>query len=270
MKRSEVIRRLKAIGVESPEAEAGMLFDALDKGDLPVYADGELDIDEAKLEDVFHRRAAGEPMQYILGVAWFWRECYEVSPDCLIPRSDTEHLVEYAVKHLPKGARFLDMCTGSGCVAISILASRPDLTAVAVDNSPKALDIAQRNALRNNVAERVTFLLADALSYLPDQPFDGFFSNPPYIEKRVIPTLAQEVLHEPLSALDGGQDGLDFYRYFCKHLSYYIYKEGICAFEIGYDQGQALQALSRENGLSCHILKDYGGCDRVAAVGFLE
>ena len=263
IKLSELKEKLRAAGAEYPEAEAKMILDALCPA-VPCTPFGEADIDENKLSEILKGRAEGQPIQYLLGVAWFYNECYEVSPACLIPRSDTEHLVEYAIRHLPKNAHFLDMCTGSGCVAISILANRPDCTAVAIDNSPAALEIAKRNAKRNGVADRITFLLEDGLSYLPKQPFNGFFSNPPYIEKKVIPTLSREVQKEPLSALDGGEDGLNFYRYFCSHLSYYIYKEGICALEIGYDQGEALSALARENNLSLTIAKDFGGCDRLA------
>ena len=263
IKLSELKEKLRAAGAEYPEAEAKMVLDVLSPSfvSTPFV---EADVDEKKLKDILKGRAEGQPIQYLLGVAWFYNECYEVSPACLIPRSDTEHLVEYAIRHLPKNAHFLDMCTGSGCVAISILANRPDCTAVAIDNSPAALEIAKRNAKRNGVADRITFLLEDGLSYLPKQPFNGFFSNPPYIEKKVIPTLSREVQKEPLSALDGGEDGLNFYRYFCSHLSYYIYKEGICALEIGYDQGEALSALARKNNLSLTIAKDFGGCDRLA------
>lgn len=269
MKLSELKRKLAEVGVDSPHAEAKMIFDALGTASpLPDPDTEAVGITPAQMTDILARRGAGEPLQYILGVAWFYRESYLVSPACLIPRSDTEHLVEYAIAHLPKQARFLDMCTGSGCVAISILANRPDLTAVAVDISPDALEIAKQNALRNGVADRITFLLRDAFTYLPETPFDGFFSNPPYIEREVVPTLAKEVQREPHSALDGGVDGLDFYRHFCKNLSYYIYKEGICGMEIGYNQADALKSLANAQGLNCKIQKDYGGLDRLAILSF--
>ena len=265
MKLSDLAKRLADAGAESPMSEARMVFDALGQPTLSPDPDTEAaGISLLRVEEILRRRADGEPIQYILGVAWFYRESYLVSPACLIPRSDTEHLVEYAISHLPKNGRFLDMCTGSGCVAISILANRCDLTALAIDHSEAALAIAKENAMRNGVADRITFLLADAFSYLPSAPFDGFFSNPPYIQSAVVPTLAREVQREPHSALDGGEDGLCFYRHFCKNLSYYIYKEGICGMEIGYDQGEAIKTLASQFGLGCTVKQDFGGCDRLA------
>lgn len=265
MKRSEVAARLAALGIENAEGEARMIFDALGQTDNSLDPDSDrLGIDPHRLAEVIFRRGQHQPLQYLLGVAWFWREEYEVSPACLIPRSDTECLVEYAIRSLPQNACFIDMCTGSGCVAISVLASRPDCRCYAIDNSPATLEIAKRNAERNGVAHRVTFLLEDAFGFIPKEKCNGFFSNPPYIQKNVIPTLSREVLCEPVSALDGGDDGLDFYRHFCKNIRQYIYNEGICAFEIGYDQGEALISLAEANGLSCRIQKDLGGCDRLA------
>ena len=134
------------------------------------------------LERAVERRITHEPLQYILGEWGFWRETYEVSPDCLVPRPDTEHLVERAISLLPTGARFLDLCTGSGCVAISTLCSRPDTTACALDLFPRTLALAERNALRNGVADRVTFQLADVLKTPPSMgQFDAILSNPPYM-----------------------------------------------------------------------------------------
>ncbi|MBO5790499.1 MAG: peptide chain release factor N(5)-glutamine methyltransferase, partial [Clostridia bacterium] len=192
--------------------------------------------------------------------------CYEVSEACLIPRADTEHLVEYAINHLPPNAYFADLCTGSGCVAISVLKSRADCKAIAVDLSKDALEVAKRNAKNLGVKDRLTFLEADALSYIPQTPFDAVLSNPPYIKRDVVPTLDREVQKEPSMALDGGEDGLDFYRAFCKNSSLYIYKGGFMAFEIGYDQREALELLAKENNLQITTYKDYGGLDRLAVL----
>lgn len=213
------------------------------------------------------RRVAHEPLQYILGEWGFWRECYEVSPDCLVPRPDTEHLVERAIALLPAGARFLDLCTGSGCVAISTLCSRPDTRAVAVDFFPNTLALAARNAAKNGVAERVEFLLADVLKTPPSLgQFDAILANPPYIRSEVIATLSHEVHCEPHAALDGGADGLDFYRAILDDWRVLLREDGFCLFEIGYDQAVALCDMAHARGLRCEVFRDYGGNDRVVLI----
>lgn len=272
MKRSEAARQLLAAGIENGRGEARIIFDTLSARPCPaseIDPDSEvLGIDGARLSDLLQRRCGREPLQYLLGECWFYRERYEVTPDCLIPRADTEVLVDYAVHHLPHGARFLDLCTGSGCIAVSTLAARPDLTAAALDKSDAALAVAKRNAERIGVADRLTFLSGDALTYRPDAPFDALLSNPPYITGGEMQQLPPEVRCEPEMALYGGEDGLDFYRAFCKNPSFYIYKSGFCAFEIGCLQGEALCRLAEAAGMTCTILPDLGGRDRVAVLQY--
>ena len=191
---------------------------------------------------------------------------YLVTPDVLIPRPDTECLVEYAVRNLPRGARFADLCTGSGCIAISTLANRPDTSAVAVDISEKALAVARENAARNRVSDRIAFLCADVLSPLPVAALgklDAILSNPPYIAREIIETLAPEVRREPLLALDGGKDGLDFYRAMLAYLPTLV-PNGMILFEIGYDQEIAITRLAEDAGLACEVRRDYGENPRVA------
>ncbi len=213
------------------------------------------------------RRAAREPLQYILGEWGFWRETYEVAPCCLVPRPDTEHLVERAISLLPRGARFADLCTGSGCVAISTLCSRPDTTALAVDLFEDTLAIAARNAQRNGAFDRVRFLQADVLKTPPSVgQFDAILSNPPYIQSAVVDTLSAEVLGEPRAALDGGADGLDFYRAILGAWCTTLRENGFFLFEIGYDQGEDLRTLAREAGLTAEVFRDYGGNDRVVLI----
>lgn len=219
------------------------------------------------LEIAVRRRAAREPLQYILGEWGFWRETYEVNEDCLIPRPDTEILVEKAVSLLPSGARFLDLCTGSGCVAVSVLATRPDCGGVAVDLFEETLALAARNAARNGVADRVRFCRADVLADPPADlggaKFDAILSNPPYIPADVIPTLSPEVRREPRAALCGGADGLDFYRAIIKSWNGVVKPGGFFLFEIGFDQADALRALAADNGMTADVTRDYGGNDRV-------
>lgn len=213
------------------------------------------------------RVESGEPLAYVLGEWYFFNEVYTVTPDVLIPRPDTEILVEEAVKYIPKNSRFLDLCTGSGCVAISVLANRTDLTAVAADISPAALQIARHNAERNGVADRISFVRFDVLS---DDPrtlgcdFSAVCANPPYINSDVIDTLSVQVRREPRIALDGGADGMDFYRAVLRGFVPVLQKNGFFLFEIGYDQAQKIRALCADR--PCHIRNDYGGNPRVAHI----
>ncbi len=211
------------------------------------------------------RLEGGEPCAYIIGEWYFWKYTFKVNRDCLIPRPDTEILVEHALKILPKNAIFADLCTGSGCIALTLLAERRDLICKAFDISGGALEIARENANALGVSSRVAFTSADLLSCDPlgNEKFDAIISNPPYIVSDVIkdyPSLA----FEPQIALDGGFDGLDFYRHFIGSYAKNISENGHFIFEIGFDQGDALCALAKSSGFSCEIKKDYGGNDRVA------
>lgn len=203
-----------------------------------------------------------EPLAYILGEWYFYGETYKVSPDCLIPRPETEHLVDKIIKLAPPNAKICDLCTGSGCVAISALVHRQDLNAVAIDVSEKALEIAKENAALNNVSDRITFIHADILSNNPikHRKFDIIASNPPYIQTDVIENLQPEVKKEPYIALDGGKDGLVFYRRIFSEFINNLNANGKIICEIGYDQGDILKQL-----FNCNISKDYSGNDRIAS-----
>ncbi len=266
----EICRRLSDAGIETAKWDTELLLEHFcGVAPMPCLLDSERDFDTPELADAVERRCAHEPLQYLLGEWEFYRQRYRVTPDCLIPRSDTEQLVEEAIKRLPEGAFFLDLCTGSGCIAISALAERPDTRAVAVDLSDGALAIAEENAKKNGVADRLTLRREDLLSPSDEligycKQTDAILSNPPYIRSDVVPTLSQEVLHEPSMALDGGEDGLVFYRALLSLAQDCLKKDGFCLFEIGYDQGDALLNMAGQYGFSCEIKKDLGGCDRVA------
>lgn len=224
--------------------------------DLSEFFSGE------ELESARAREAAGEPTAYIIGRAYFYREEYEVDPSVLIPRPDTERLVEALVQTLPEGGRFADLCCGSGCIAISALCERTDCTATACDISGAAVAIALRNARRNGVSQRYSARVADIFT-MPDPGVDIIVSNPPYIASSVVDTLDASVKdYEPRIALDGGADGLDFYRAILDRFT----PRTAYLFEIGYDQGDAMRALAAERDLSCEIIKDYGANDRVAII----
>ncbi len=222
----------------------------------------------ADRNDAYRRLKAREPLAYILGEWYFYGETYHVTPDVLIPRSDTEILVETAIQRIPRGGVFADLCTGSGCIAVSVLCHRPDLTAAAVDISDSALKIAQENAVINGVGSRIEFINGDitsdgfAESLLHNRTFDALLSNPPYIMSEIIGKLESEVLAEPRIALDGGHDGLRFYRAL-KQLREKILKfDGITLLEIGYDQAESLLHLF----CGGEILKDYSGNNRVFVI----
>ena len=257
---NEIEAALAAAGIENARGEAHLLWEHY-RGNVPA--------------EVVKKRCTHYPLQYLLGEWAFYRETYEVSPDCLIPRSDTEILVEKAIGMLPNGARFLDLCTGSGCIAVSVAANRPDTNAVAVDLFPNTAALAARNAARNGVAERCHVMLSDVLQGPSEKilemcqngaGFSAILSNPPYILDEVVPTLQAEVGYEPAAALCGGADGLDFYRAILDKWRSVLQPDGFFLFEIGYDQGEALRLLASERGFSATVWRDYGGNDRVVRV----
>lgn len=264
----DLCKALRDAGAEEADFEAALLaerFCGLSRAAL--LADPARMLDHAALADAIERRRQGEPIQYILGEWDFFRERYFVSPHCLIPRPETELLVERAIGLLPKGARFADLCTGSGCIAVSTLANRPDCTGVAVDLFPETLALAQKNATRNGVDTRLSFVRADVLSptCLAEYPsFDAILSNPPYINSDVVPTLERELFFEPAAALDGGRDGLDFYRAIVKNFASRLTEGGFMLFEIGYDQEDAIKGIAAAHGFACAVEKDLAGQPRMA------
>ncbi len=266
----EICTVLRNAGVENAEWDALLLLEHFCAADRSrVLFTPEQDYRSDELFSAVQKRAQRVPLQYLLGEWAFYRQTYEVSPDCLIPRPDTELLVEEAVRTLPQGAFFADLCTGSGCIAVSVLAERSDTRAVAVDLSAAALAVAKRNASRNGVSNRFFEVRADVLR--PAQALFRIFpkpaailSNPPYIRTDVLDSLSPEVRQEPRMALDGGGDGLLFYRALLGIASDWLEADGLCLFEIGFDQGEAVAALAEERDFSCRIRRDYGGCDRLA------
>lgn len=263
---NDITRALDGAGIEDAEHEAMLLSEAFSGKDREFLRfNKSADISSAELEKALARRLTREPLQHILGKWYFWREEYKVSRDCLIPRADSEHIVDYAIKNLPTGAHFLDLCTGSGCLAISTLASRPDTSAVAVDISDAALSLARDNAKHNGVAERIEFIKANIITDEPFEniKFDAIISNPPYIPTAVVDTLSPELFFEPRIALDGGDDGLVFYKKILTDYKKHLKDGGEFIFEIGYDQADALISLGGEG---TRIYKDFSGNDRMAVI----
>ena len=193
------------------------------------------------------RRARREPLQYIVGHQEFFELDFEVTPDVLIPRPETEIVVETALEMLTDFSAPLiaDIGAGSGCIVISLLHRLPDARGVAVDISPRALSVAQRNAVRHKVADRLTLVESDLFSALePQAQFSLIVSNPPYVSEPEIETLQPEVRdHEPMSALISGFDGLSHIRVLLREASSYVRPNGFLIFEIGFDQRNAVEQL---------------------------
>ena len=262
----ELEERLSLAGIEEARREAAILaehFCGIPQSRQPFMRDAELGSE--RIADALCRRISGEPLQYIIGVWDFMNETYEVTPDVLIPRQDTETLVEWAIKNAPEGGRVADLCTGSGCVAVSALARRRDLTCVAVDKYPEAIALAKRNAERNGVADRIEFRVCDVLTDVcPGEPFDAVLSNPPYVTAKEYADLQKEVCHEPEHALTDGADGLTFYRRILEVYPARLAPGGTIALEIGSSQAKDVCAIAEKRGMKTSIIKDYSGHDRVA------
>lgn len=262
---TEAIEMLRESGVDSPEYDARELFRVFagfGSGFIPRDASSDSD----ELTDAVKRRATREPLQYIIGTVGFYREEYRVTPDCLIPRSDTEILVDYAVKHIPEGECFADLCSGSGCIGISTLKNTTGTHCDAYDVSDGAIALTQDNAQRNGVLGRISVIKKDLLREDIDGEYFAILSNPPYIPRSVYEGLEKEIFAEPEIAFVGGDDGLIFYERLIPVCKNHIKKGGFIAFEIGYDQAESLRALAKKNNLTCEIIKDYSGNDRVVVM----
>ncbi|MBU0550854.1 peptide chain release factor N(5)-glutamine methyltransferase [Myxococcota bacterium] len=257
-------------GIESPRLDAEWLIaDALSIDRVRLYMDlnkpliaDELSAIRARVQ----RRAAGEPVAYINGKRGFWSLDLEVDPRALIPRPDTELLVEQALAALGEATTpiIADVGTGSGCVALALAAEYPEAIIHAVDVSSEALALARANAAR--LEATISFYEGDLLSPLGDLELDLVVSNPPYIPSDDIAGLMREVRdHEPHLALDGGPDGLDVIRRLIVEAAARLKDGGALCFEIGHDQGAAARALVEASGdfEAVEVYKDYGGHDRV-------
>lgn len=259
-------------GVENPRLDAEILLCAVLKCErIKLYLDFERPLDEQELaqyRNYVARRAKHEPLAYILGEKAFMRNIFKVSRDTLVPRPETELLVESLVMASEKinpAPKILDIGTGSGAIIVSLLDYLPQAKGVGVDISSGALVTAKENALQIGVADRAAFLLSDLFSAVPEnKKFDIIVSNPPYIPAADIAKLAEDVQQEPHGALDGGEDGLDFYRRIIAQAPQYLAEEGMLAFEIGIRQSTAVCAMCCEHGLrAVAVRKDYTGIDRM-------
>lgn len=216
-----------------------------------------------KYKDVLLKRAGHEPLQHITGEQEFMGLSFWVNEHVLIPRQDTETLVEEALKVIPSGSHILDLCTGSGCVIISLVALGQGFSGIGVDLSEDALVVARENRTRL-VGSKIEFLQGNLWEPVTGK-FNAIVSNPPYIRTKDIEDLAVEVKdHEPRMALDGTEDGLYFYRQIAENAADYLSDDGWLLVEIGYDQGPDVKSLFIDNGFKdVQVVKDLAGNNRV-------
>ena len=270
--KKEILKRLEDAGIQDAETEARMIvteYAGVTLSEMFTDPDRELADDMVLCtEDVVSRRITGIPLQHIMGKTGFMGFDFRVSPAALVPRPDTEILTEEVLKDYHDGSRILDLCTGSGCIIVSLLALMNDCYGVGTDISEDALALAAENAdmILADKRERLEFRkgdLYDALSQ--DDVFDVIVSNPPYIRTADIETLSTEVRdHDPRIALDGGEDGLDFYRRIITGAAEHLQKGGDLLLEIGYDQAEDVTKIMKANGfIEVQTVKDFGGNDRV-------
>lgn len=261
---------LKKQGVPDAEIDAGILLDfaaSLNRARYYLCQDEIIDPgSETCYRKAVEKRAARIPLQHITGVQEFMGFPFQVNENVLTPRQDTETLAEQAIGVLREGDSVLDLCTGSGCIIISLARLCPGIRAAATELSGKALETARSNAQRNGV--KIQFFQADLFTPIEGKltgPFDLIVSNPPYIPTDEIDSLMDEVrLHEPRIALDGDRDGLNFYRRIARESTFHLKKGGRLMVEIGCGQAEAVCALFEENLFrQVRVIKDLSGLDRV-------
>jgi len=263
---------LEAAGIEEAALDARLLLEHVcgtDRNYLLVHGDNEVDAEkETAYLEMIDSRAKRIPLQHIIGVQNFMGLDFQVNEHVLIPRQDTEILVEEVLRQMSDGSRILDMCTGSGCILISLLHYSNWCEGIGADISEKALEVAEKNASRlldrKQQGFSCKFVRSDLFENVEGQ-FDVIVSNPPYIRSDVIETLMPEVKdHEPRQALDGTADGIYFYRRIVAESCRFLKHGGMLYFEIGHDQGSEVSGLMEQAGFTeIHVVKDYADLDRV-------
>lgn len=246
----EATQILENAGVPEARREAGSLLSFVtgkDRTFLIAHAEDQVnDVDQFR--EVVERRAAGEPLQYITGTQDFFGREFRVTPDVLIPRPETELLVEAALEVNKAATSICDVGTGSGCIALTLLCELNHARAVALDKSAAALEVAKFNAQELGIADRAEFVVSDCFDSLDRREFDLIVSNPPYVSAGVVEGLQREVRdHEPLIALSPGPDGLSIIRRLVQESPKFLKQNGHLIMEIGFDQGEAVQRLIDAN-----------------------
>ena len=263
----EAQNRLAAAGSDEPEANAQWLLAyALGVSRTWVLANGGEEVPPQEYKrflGMLERKAEGEPLSHIVGTQPFCGLDIRVTPDVLTPRPETEELAELAAANFERGGQyeFLDMCTGSGCIAVALASKFPRARIMAVDISPAALKVARENARLHRVEERILFLQSDLWENVMGA-FDLIISNPPYIPTADLATLTREVQHEPRLALDGGADGYAVTRPLCEAADGYLKPGGLLALELCKDQPWPLARGLMEIGWKAEVKKDIFNVER--------
>lgn len=264
----EAKQALEAAGIENALYEINLLLCWVTKSDRLSLLKKNILLQEEKrqFDNALKRRLKREPMAFIIGEQGFWSLDFYVSNESLIPRPDSEALIELILEHYPDRSFFkecLDLGTGTGCLLLSILKEYPKAFGIGVDIALGAVELAKCNAKRNFLEERASFMVGSWGEALKGT-FDLIISNPPYIKRNVLEDLMPEVLsYEPHRALDGGEDGLDDYRCICKRLPQLLRKGGCAIFELGIGQEDDVVAIAQQYGLKKRASKrDYNGIIR--------
>jgi release factor glutamine methyltransferase len=265
-------QHFEKLGLDSPRLTAELLLaHVLHTSRVRLYTDLDRPLEAGELaayRGLIARRAAGEPTSYLTGTREFYGRTFAVDPRVLVPRPETELLVEAVLQAVPRDAeiRVLDLCTGSGCVGITLALERPRARVLATDASPGAVEVARANAAALGPADRFEARLGDLLAPVEGEPpFDVVVANPPYVPTGELPTLSPEVRREPPLALDGGADGLDVVRRIAEEAPRRLVPGGLLALEIGDGQGPAVHSLLEAAGYgSVRIERDLARHDRLA------
>jgi release factor glutamine methyltransferase len=264
--------RFTALGLDGPRLQAELLLaHALQTDRLHLYMDLQRPLAEpelARYRDLIQRRAAGEPTQHLVGAVHFFGRAFSCDRRALIPRPETEVLVEACLRELPSemDLEILDLCCGSGVVGLTLLAERPRYRADLSDLSPETVELAAENTRRLGLEERVQMHVGDLLSpFAANQRWDCLVANPPYVETNAIATLQPEVRdHDPRLALDGGPDGLDLVRRIAREGRKRLRADGLLALEIGDEQGPRAAAIVTDAGWKdVRVWPDLARCDRI-------
>jgi|SRR5208283_2879728 len=269
----EIATLLSSNGVKDAAKESEILITEALKIDKSALYSGDIEVSSRtsmQLDSLAIRRSRGEPLQYIIGHLEFYGLKINVGRGVLIPRPETEMLVDEAIKHLEhlntQNSRFslLDLCTGSGCIAVAIAKHFPRAIVCGIDKSEVAVHYASQNA-SENTSRNINFVIGDLYEPLGDIRFDCIVSNPPYVKSRDIEKLQREIRdYEPIEALDGGDDGLEFYRKIFKGMPHHLKKGGLVFLEIGFGQSPHIETLARTAGIkTVGFLNDFAGIRRV-------
>lgn len=267
MKLNEIISALESYGADNSNEEAFLIIEEIYK--IPrskILADKEKSYTSPAVFEILEKRKERIPLQHIFGKWEFMGYEFFVSPDCLIPRPDTEILVEKALEFIKGGERVADLCTGSGCIGVSLALNRPNIDLTMLDISENALNMAKKNAEKHGINAR--FVLGDLRNALAGEKFDVIVSNPPYIPTKDIENLSPEVKKEPILALDGGESGLDIIDFLVNDGLLLLNDGGKMLIEFGYDQEKSIDTCLKNNKniSSYKIFYDYGDNPRCVLI----